>query len=272
MHKSVTEIEAIAKSARISALQMTSKAKAAHIGSSLSMIDILSTIYNGISNIEKNPKSIDQDIVLVSKGHAAAGAYAVMGHSGLLPLEYLSRYCTNGAELGGHVTTGTSEWVKLSTGSLGHALPFGVGIALSTIRDGGTRNIFVLLSDGELDEGSNWEAALQASHLKLSNLYVFIDRNRLQSLRSTEETITLEPLSEKWSAFGWDVVTVDGHSVAALIDAFIGASESVNPTVFICDTVKGKGVSFMEGSVAWHYKSANEDELSEAIKELEESS
>lgn len=247
---------------------MTSRAKAAHVGSSLSMIDILATIYGGIADLGKGPTDPNRDIVLVSKGHAAAGVYAVMAHTGLLPIEWLERYCTDGAELGGHVTAGKAEWVDLSTGSLGHALPYAIGLALAAKRDNSPRNVFVVLSDGELDEGSNWEAALIAAHLNLDNLFVFIDRNRLQSLRSTEKTIALEPLSDKWLAFGWHVEVVDGHSVEQLITTVEMREQDGRPSVAICETVKGKGVSFMEGTVAWHYKSPNQSELDQALAEL----
>lgn len=249
---------------------MTSAARAAHVGSSLSMIDILAAVYGGIAKLGSDENDPNRDVVLVSKGHAAAGAYAVMAHAGLIPMDWLDRFCQDGAELGGHVTSSNVPWVELSTGSLGHALPFGLGVALAAKRDGSPRRVFVLLSDGELDEGSNWEAALLAAHHSLDNLTIFIDRNRLQSLRSTEETVALEPLADKWRAFGWNVGTVDGHSVKDLIEAFEQLSSQGSPAALVCETTKGKGVSFMEGSVAWHYKSASGEELLAALNELGE--
>lgn len=264
----VPEIELLANEARISALRMTSAARAAHIGSSLSMIDILAAIYCGIANLGTGENDPNRDVVLVSKGHAAAGVYAVMAHVGLIPIDWLERYCQDGAELGGHVTSEDIPWVDFSTGSLGHALPFGLGVALAAKRDGSPRRVFVLLSDGELDEGSNWEAALFASHHSLDNLTIFIDRNHLQSLRSTEDTISLEPLTDKWRAFGWNVENVDGHSIGDLISSYERLASKGSPAAIVCETIKGKGVSFMEGTIAWHYKSASADELLIAIEEL----
>ena len=269
MAKHIDEILSIARKSRISAIKMTNAAKAAHVGSSLSMIDIIATIYNSLAEIGPSIDPVIEDIVLISKGHAAAGTYAVLAHSGLLDIEKLDQYCMDGADLGGHVTAGVSPWVRFSTGSLGHALPFGVGVALAAKRDGIHRRVFVVLSDGELNEGSNWEAALQASHLGLDNLFVYIDRNYLQSLRSTEETIRLEPLLDKWSAFGWNSSNIDGHSVESLLDSFEKAKLSNRPNVFICETKKGFGVSFMENQVSWHYKSPSNEELVAAISEIE---
>lgn len=246
---------------------MTNQAKAAHVASSLSMIDILSTIYCSIASIDKHKEGNGNDVVLISKGHAAAGTYAVMAHYGLFPTEWLDRYCQDGAELGGHVTYHGIPFVEFSTGSLGHALPYGVGVALGNKLNNSSSKVFVLLSDGELDEGSNWEAFLLSNHLNLSNLSVFIDRNRLQSLDSTESTVRLEPLSEKLDAFGWFVQEVNGHDYEAIVSAYNNRPNN-RPCVFICNTIKGKGVSFMENSVKWHYRPPNDQELEAALLEL----
>jgi transketolase len=253
----------IARLSRVRALQMVTLAKSAHIGSSLSCIDILSVLYSRI-----NPnQSLDaqEHVVLVSKGHAAAGVYSVMSSVGLIPLHQISTYCVDGATLSGHVTAG--PFIELSTGSLGHALPYAVGRALAAKRRGLKTQFYVLISDGECDEGSNWEAALIASHLGLNNIKVIIDRNFLQSLKSTEDTIRLEPLADKWKAFGWDVENLDGHDHKA-IEAFLDAN-STSPRVAIAKTIKGYGVSFMENSVEWHYRSPNDSELNLAIEEIE---
>ena len=258
--------EALARASRISAVTMCSRAGAAHIGSSLSVIDILSVLYGSVAAIDpKMPLSPDRDLVLLSKGHAAAGLYAVLAHAGFFTVGWLDSYCVDGAPLGGHVTFGVPG-VEFSTGSLGHALPFGVGQALVAQREGSARRVFVVLSDGECDEGSNWEAALVAAHHGLGNLTVIIDRNGLQSLTTTELTVRLEPLADKWRAFGWKVTEVNGHDHQQLIDSLVPGGEA--PSVVIAHTVKGRGVDFMEGTVNWHYKSPNADELALAISQL----
>ncbi len=227
------------------------------------MIDILSVISTG-AVLTPNGKLGDE--LIISKGHAAAGAYAVLAHSGYIPLDILDTYSMDGSALGGHVTSTHVPVINLSTGSLGHGLPFSTGRALAKKRLGIQGKSFVILSDGECDEGSNWEAALLASHLELDNISVVIDRNFLQSLKSTEETVRLEPLAEKWLAFNWDVAVVDGHSHEALRQAIF--RESNKPKLTIANTVKGYGVSFMENSVPWHYKSPNAEELDSALNEL----
>lgn len=255
--------EGIALEARRSALRMTFASKASHIGSSLSMIDILSVIACG-AKLAANAQLGEE--LIISKGHAAAGTYAVLAHTGYIPLELLEKYSTDGSSLGGHVTSTHVPVINLSTGSLGHGLPFSIGRALAKKRMGIEGKSFVILSDGECDEGSNWEAALLASHLDLDNVSAIIDRNFLQSLKSTEETVRLEPLAEKWSAFRWDVKVVNGHSHPELHQAIF--RESSRPKLTIANTVKGYGVSFMEDSVPWHYKAPNEDELAKALNEL----
>ena len=254
----------IALAARNSALQMTHASKASHIGSSLSMIDILSVIATG-TTLAQNGELGEE--LIISKGHAAAGAYAVLAHAGYINIELLESYSADGALLGGHVTSTHVNAINLSTGSLGHGLPFSVGRALAKKRMEVPGQSFILLSDGECDEGSNWEAALLASHLGLNNVSAVIDRNFLQSLKGTEETVQLEPLTDKWIAFNWDVEVVDGHSHEDLHKAIFRKSNK--PMMTIANTVKGYGVSFMENSVPWHYKSPNEEELSRAINELE---
>ena len=257
------ESREVALLAKASALQMTFASKASHIGSSLSMIDILSVISTGVKLSSDGQLGHE---LIISKGHAAAGAYAVLAHSGYIPLNLLETYSTDGALLGGHVTSTHVPVINLSTGSLGHGLPFSVGRALAKKRLGVVGQSFVILSDGECDEGSNWEAALLASHLELENLSVVVDRNFLQSLKSTEETVRLEPLAEKWLAFNWDVSIVDGHSHEELYAAIFRTSNK--PKLTIANTVKGYGVSFMENSVPWHYKSPNAEELASALNEI----
>lgn len=254
----------VAHSARISALRMTHSSGASHIGSALSMIDIFSVI---VTEVELATNAELGSEVIISKGHAAAGAYAVLAHAGYISLDILETYSSDSALLGGHVTSTHVPTINLSTGSLGHGLPFSVGRALAKKRLGCAGQSFVIMSDGECDEGSNWEAALLASHLQLDNLSVVIDRNFLQSLRGTEDTVQLEPLAEKWRAFNWDVEVVDGHSHEELHNAIF--RKSGKPMMTIANTIKGYGVSFMQNSVNWHYKSPSTEDLSKALSELE---
>ncbi len=253
----------IADASRNSALKMVHASKSSHIGSSLSVIDILSVIVAGTDL--KIRRELGNELI-ISKGHAAAGVYSVLAHSGYLPTELLDTYSLDGSLLGGHVTSTHVPVINLSTGSLGHGLPFSVGRALAKKRLGIEGQSFVVLSDGECDEGSNWEAALLASHLKLNNISVVIDRNSLQSLKSTEETVRLEPLAEKWVAFNWDVAIIDGHSHSELKNATFRTSNK--PMLTIAKTIKGRGVSFMENRIEWHYKSPNDQELAQALDEL----
>ena len=257
----------LARSARISALTMCSRAGAAHIASSLSSIDILAVLYGGVARVDPDePDWAGRDIVLMSKGHAAAGLYAVLGNAGFLPAEWLDEYCQDGSILGGHVTATGIPGVELSTGSLGHALPVGVGMALGHRLDRGSQRVYVVLSDGECDEGSNWESALLAGHLGLDRLTVIVDRNGLQSLTTTEQTVRLEPLADKWRAFGWRVSEVDGHDHEALDTAL--RKEGDRPHAVIARTIKGRGVDFMENTVLWHYRPPSAEQLADAIDQV----
>jgi len=259
--------EALALAARIWALKMTNAANSSHIGSSLSVIDILSVLYSGVAHISPNNwKTPNRDVIILSKGHAAAGLYAVLGLKGFISKQDMQDYCKDGSNFGGHVTHHGKIGVELSTGSLGHGLPYGLGIALSLKMKQSDSKVYVVMSDGECDEGTVWESALLAQQYSLDNLIVIIDRNRLQSLTSTENTVALEPFADKWLAFNWDVLTIDGHSHEDLRKALV---KSDKPLCVIANTVKGKGVSFMENSVLWHYRPPNLEELEVALSELE---
>jgi transketolase len=245
---------------------MTSIAKASHVGSALSVVDILSVLYTGGANVSpENLEEADRDIVILSKGHSAAALYSVLSLQGFFPNEWLKRYCENDAPLGGHVTSKGVPGVELSTGSLGHGLPYGLGIAMARKLRGVPGRIFVVMSDGECDEGTTWESAMIANHHNLDNLTVIIDRNRLQSLASTEETLKLEPFDGKWKAFGWETRVENGHDYEALSKTFI---KSNRPVCVIAETTKGKGVDFMENSVLWHYKPPAEDDVKNALSQL----
>jgi transketolase len=251
---------------------MVHAAKAAHLGSSLSVIDILSVLYGDVADISKaDPDSLASDQVLVSKGHAAAGTYAVLANSGFFETSILDTYCEDGSLIGGHVTFGKVSGIPFSTGSLGHGLPLGIGLALARKRSNANTFVYVVMSDGECDEGTTWESALIANQFEVGNLVAIIDRNRLQSFGNTEETISLEPFKSKWESFGWNVSEVDGHDHEAMKEIISNIRKSVSskPNVIIANTIKGKGISFMENQVVWHYRPPSDEQLAAALLELE---
>lgn len=258
----------LAREARELILGMVSKARAAHVGSSLSVVDLLAVIY---SELRIHPEDwaawSGEDVLILSKGHAAASLYAILALKGFFPREWIDDYGNDGAALGGHVTFGVPG-VELSTGSLGHGLPFGLGIALHRRRIARGGRIVVVMSDGELDEGTTWESLLIGSHHGLSNLAILIDRNNLQSLESTEATLGLEPLEAKFRSFGWDTQVIDGHDFAQVSVALQSIGTTNKPLAVICDTTKGKGVSFMENEVRWHYRPPSPEELKLALEEV----
>ena len=261
----------LAKRIRIHALKMTSCGGSSHIGAALSIGDILAVLYGSVLRIDpNNPKAADRDRFILSKGHAGAVVYAVLAEVGFFSTEKLKAHYQDGSDLCGHVSHKGIPGVELSTGSLGHGLSVGVGMALSAKMDSHTHRVFVLLSDGECDEGSNWEAILFAAHHHLDNIVAIIDYNKIQSLAPVTETVALEPFSDKWRSFGWAVREVDGHNHVQLMNSLSDLpAETGKPTVIIANTIKGKGVSFMENTVLWHYRCARGEEFEAALKELE---
>jgi transketolase len=266
----IEQLTALARRVRIHALQMTSVGRSSHIGSILSAADILAALYGAILRmVPANPRWGGRDRFILSKGHAGAGVYAVLAETGFFPVERLASYYQDGSDLSGHVSHKGIPGVELSTGSLGHGLSVAAGMAFAAKLDGRSHRVFVLLSDGECDEGSNWEAILFASHHELDNLVAIIDYNKIQSLAAVAETLALEPLAAKWRAFGWAVSECDGHSIQELVAVLSNVPrEQGRPTCLICHTVKGKGVPFMENQVLWHYRSPQGDELSAALRAL----
>ena len=250
------------------AINMTSSGGSSHIGSILSIADILAVLYGKILKYKsEDPKWLNRDRFILSKGHAGAGVYAVLAEAGFFSVERLKTHYKNGSELSGHVSHKGIAGVEFSTGSLGHGLPVSSGIALAAKLNKQNHNVYALLSDGECDEGSNWEAALFAAHNQLNNLVVIIDRNNLQSIKSTEETLKLEPFKDKWEAFGWKVMNICGHNHDQILMAC--HSRSLNqPLCIIAETIKGKGISFMENNILWHYKSPINEDYIAALKEL----
>lgn len=266
---SAAETSALALRIRRHVVRMTSAGNSSHVGSALSMADIVAVLYGAVLNFDPvNARWPGRDRFILSKGHAGAGVYAALAERGFMPVERLATHYSNGSNLSGHVSHKGIPGVELSTGSLGHGLPVACGMAKAACLDGLRHRVFCLLSDGECDEGSNWEAALFAAHHRLSNLVAVIDYNKIQSLASTEQTIGLEPFADKWRSFNWDVAEVDGHDHEQLLAALSQRTEAERPLVVIAHTIKGRGVSFMEGSVLWHYRSPQGQEYRDAMIEL----
>jgi len=251
---------------------MTHLGKSSHVGSALSMVDIMAVLYVDILNIDADdPKKSDRDRFVLSKGHAGAAVYATLAHSGFMPVETLDQHYQNGSILSGHVSHKGVPGVELSTGSLGHGLGVAVGMAKAAMLQKKAHRVYCLLSDGECDEGSNWEAILFAAHHRLTNLTAIVDFNKIQSLDLVADTLGLEPFVDKWMAFGWQVSEVDGHDHDAIRTALtVKQRTGDRPKCVICHTTKGKGVSFMEDSVLWHYRTPQGDEYDSAIEELKD--
>ncbi len=269
--KEIARLKELAKTVRKTAVKMVHSARASHLGGALSMTDILTVLYGAVLKVDpKDPQKNDRDRFILSKGHACSAYYAVLCELGFFTREWIDSYCQNGSLLAGHATHCGVPGIEISTGSLGHGLPVGCGMALAAKLDRKTNRVYVLLGDGECDEGSIWEAALFAAHHKLGNLTVIIDYNKIQSLGSVKEVLGLEPFADKWKSFGWSTLEVDGHSIEELLKAFDVAIKTKDaPTCIIAHTVKGKGVSFMEHKLAWHYKSPSDDELAKAMQEID---
>lgn len=267
----MTDSERLARAVRAHSLRMVHSANASHIGSCLSIADILAVLYGQVLRVD--PEHLDwpdRDRFILSKGHAAAAVYAVLAECGFFPREWLGTYCQEGSQLAGHITSHGVPGVEVSTGSLGHGLPIGCGMALAGKREGRPYRVFVLLSDGELDEGSNWEAILFAPQHHLDNLVAIVDYNKLQGFGAVPDVLDLAPLADKWRAFRWSVREIDGHDHSQIAQALGSVPfEQGKPSVIIAHTVKGKGVSFMENQLAWHYKSPNAEQLAQGLAEIE---
>lgn len=260
----------LARRIRIDAVRMTSRGGSSHIGSVLSMADILAVLYGGVLRVDAGrPRWPERDRFILSKGHGGAGVYAVLAERGFFDIARLADHYQDGSLLSGHVSHKGIAGVELSTGSLGHGLSVGAGMAYGARLDAAPWRVFVLLSDGECDEGSVWEAALFAAHHGLDNVVAIVDFNKIQSLDTVERTIRLEPFAEKWRSFGWACEEVDGHDHGALRAVLSRVPFAPGrPSCVLAHTVKGKGVSFMEHKVLWHYRTARGKELEAALREL----
>ncbi len=265
------ELRKLSAGVRRRSLRMVHRAKLGHPGGDLSSADILVTLYFAVLRIDKDrPDAPDRDRFIMSKGHCSASLYATLAAAGFLPEEELETFAQPLSRLSGHPDRTKTPGVEASTGTLGHGLPVAVGAALAARIDGAAWRTFVLTGDGELQEGSNWEAAMAAAHFGLDNLTLIVDRNMLQQGDATERTIRLEPLAEKWRAFGWAVREVNGHDHAALLEKFGRLPfEPGRPSCIIAHTHKGCGVSFIEDRPEWHHRVPTDEELEAALLELE---
>ncbi|WP_150290127.1 transketolase [Sphingobium estronivorans] len=263
------DTQPLARRIRGQALRMVTRAKASHIGSALSIADIVAVLYGRTLRVHPAaPDHPQRDRFILSKGHACVAVYAALAETGFIDPALLDSYGSDGSMLMAHISHKVPG-AEFSTGALGHGLPFGTGKALAAKRRGQDWRTIVLTSDGEWGEGSNWEAALFAAHHGLDNLVCIIDYNKLQSLKTVDETLRLEPLHSKFEAFGWAVREVDGHDHGALVAALEAAPwEPGRPMMLIAHTIKGKGVSFMENRVEWHYRNPTPELLAQALTEI----
>ena len=251
------------------ALQMVFDAKQGHPGGDLSVIDVMASLYFDVLRFDpKRPDWAERDRFILSKGHATGAFYSTLAKVGYFPEEELLTYMQPLARLNGHPNRVKIPGVETNTGPLGHGFPVAVGIAIAGQIDGADYRCFVVTGDGELQEGSNWEAAMLAGHRKLTNLTLIVDRNRLQQGAPTEDTVGLDDLGAKFRAFGWDVAEVDGHDVKQLLPLLDRSAARTQPLCIIANTIKGKGVSFMEGKANWHHGVPNAEQYAQALTEL----
>lgn len=260
----------LARKVRIHCLKMVHKGKSGHIGSMLSMADILPVLYTQILNVDpKEPKKADRDRFILSKGHGGAALLSVLAERGFFPLEWLDQYYCDNGKLSGHISHHIPG-VEFSTGSLGHGLPVACGMAMAARQANKKHRIFCMSSDGDLNEGSTWEAIMLAGQHHFDNLIMLIDYNRLQALGKSKDIIDLESLKEKLEIFGWRAIEADGHDQMAVYESLRDLPLCNNkPSAIIYHTVKGKGVSFMENEYKWHYGGLTEELRDKAIEEVE---
>lgn len=255
------------KSIRKSILLMNHRSNASHSGSALSIVELLSVLYFKYLRLDqKNLKDPDRDRFILSKGHASSALYATLAEWGAFEKSMLDKFYIDGGILPGHVDMEALPGLECAAGSLGHGLSIGLGMAIASKYQKRENHTVVMISDGELNEGSIWEPLLLAPHLNLDNLTVIVDYNKIQSFGITNEVVNLEPLADKLKSFNWNLIEIDGHDMKA-IEAALKVKSS-NPKIILAHTVKGKGVSFMENKLEWHYRSPNKDLLELAYKEL----
>ena len=264
------DLQDLARRIRRDVLLMTSRGNSSHVGSALGIADIMAALYGNVLDVRPaDPQWLNRDRFILSKGHAGAAVYAALAETGFFDASLLETHCSDGSQLSGHVSHKGVRGVDISTGSLGHGLAIGCGIALAAKWNSQRYRTFCLVSDGECNEGSVWEAIMFASHHGLDNLVCIVDCNGLQSLTSVAETLNMEPFGSKWEVFGWHAVHVDGHDISQLTEVLDTTPVDGKPSVVLANTVKGRGVSFMENQVLWHYRSPQGSELAAALSEVE---
>jgi transketolase len=264
----IEALRATASAVRRDIVTMIDRAQLGHIGGDLSVADILVTLFGAVLDVDpQRPDRPDRDRFILSKGHCAAALYATLAECGFFAREELQTFMAPLSMLNGHPDRKKVPGVETNTGPLGHGFPVAVGCALAARLRGASWRTVVVLGDGEMQEGSNWEAAMTAAHYELGSLTAVVDRNRLQQGARTEETKRLEPLADKWSSFGFEVREVDGHDIAALLEAFAPTTTG-RPVAVIAHTIKGKGVSFIEDRVEWHHKVPSREQVEAALEEL----
>lgn len=261
-----------AKKIRRKILDLAYQTKSPHIGSAFSCVELLITLYFKTMRIfPRDPRNQARDRFILSKGHACTALYAVLAERGFMDENTLKGFAVDGGTLEQHPFMDLSKGIEISSGSLGHGLSISAGIALAGRKGRGTYRVYTLLSDGELNEGSIWEAAMFASHHRLDNLTAIVDYNKMQALGFTKDIINLEPLAARWESFGWKAIEIDGHDLQQTTEALGNLPlQASRPSVIIAHTIKGKGVSFMENNLLWHYRTPDEKEYKMAIKELQD--
>ena len=272
MSLSVVELEELARKCRVEIVKMVHRAQAGHPGGSLSEIDLISALYANYMRIKPDePNWDDRDRFILSKGHASPGMYAILAEMGFISKEDLKSYRVLGGVCQGHVDMKWCPGVDFSAGSLGMGLSFGMGCSIAARLEGSERNIFVMLGDGEIQEGSVWEAAMAAKHHELGNLKVILDRNRIQNDDFCESQMRMFDIPAKWQSFGWEVMEIDGHDTEDIVrglDFLVNTND--NPAILIAHTIKGKGVSYMEDNPAFHGAAPNDEQFKIAMEELGE--
>jgi len=268
--ETIERLEEMSRTLRRHVIEMTCEAGSGHPGGSLSAAEIVTALFFHVMRHDpKNPTWEERDRFVLSKGHVAPVYYAALAEAGYFPVEELATLRKLGSRLQGHPSYGRLPGVEMSTGSLGQGMSVANGMALAARLDGAEHRIFCLTGDGEMQSGQNWEAGMLAAHYKLNNLVVFLDRNRLQIVGDTEDVMSLEPLADKWRAFGWNVLEIEGHDIRQILEACEKAEKLTGPVMIIANTVKGKGVTFMEGVCDFHGRCCTADERERALAELE---
>lgn len=269
MHTSISDLRQTSRRIRTKLVEMSHQARTPHLGSSLSCVDILVALYWGAAINPRDPSNPGRDRIIFSKGHAATTLYATLAEKGFFPLGLLDTYAEEGSRLPEHPSPGCVPGVEVASGSLGHGLSLGLGMALAGRILGQSFRVFVVMSDGECNEGSVWEAAMFAAAQRITSLSVIIDYNKWQATGRSDEVMALSPLREKWEAFGWDAREADGHDLGTLLKMLDPSqSRTGKPLAIIAHTVKGKGVSFMEDDNNWHYRIPSPEEVEKARREL----